>query len=181
MPNPLTKQLRDDDSKCVFTWKWGLRHIKTSPKWRTASVYSRWLVELLKKLFEAWKKTDWHQNLEPCTFQLMVVGREGLCNIRLQIMKGTTEKGIVWHGKLSLISSLWIDNPDICFLTKIPWIKVFCSDIPNSNIVEGDQNCRPCTRINLDVRQGKWKDIWLKLLIIMIQQVLYHSRYMKNM
>jgi hypothetical protein len=56
--------------------------------------------------------------------------------ILLHFAKGTTKEGIVWNGQLSFVSILRIDNPDICFLAKIPRVKVFCPEVPDSNIVE---------------------------------------------
>lgn len=108
----------------------------------------------------------------------MVVSREGWYNILLHFTKSTAEKGIVWNGQLSLVSRLWVDNPDVCFLTKIPWIKVFCSQIPNSNVVEGDQNCCPCSRINLDGWQGETNSCVLKTSRAAVTSRL-HERHVK--
>ena len=74
----------------------------------------------------------------------------GQWSILLQFAKCTTKEGIVWNRQLGFVSVLWIDNSDIRFLAKIPGVKVFSSEVPDSNIVKRDQNCRPCSRINLD-------------------------------
>ena len=78
--------------------------------------------------------------------------------ILLQFAKGTAIKSIVWHGQLSFVSSLRIHNPNICFLAKIPRVKVFCSQVPDSNIVKRYQNCCPCSRINLDNKRERVRD-----------------------
>lgn len=139
----------------LFTGKCGSMPIQRA-KWRAASVCSQWLMVHLTKPFEAWKKrkqlTSKFRTIH--NFKLMVVSWERrICSLLLQFAKGTTEKGIVWNGKLSFVIDLWVDNPDICFLTKIPWIKVFCSEIPNSYVVKGNQNCCPCSGIDLNERQ----------------------------
>jgi hypothetical protein len=73
--------------------------------------------------------------------------------ILLHFVKGTTKEGIVWNGQLSFVSVLRIDNLDICFLAKIPRVEVFCPEVPDSNIVQGYQDCSPCSRIYLETRE----------------------------
>ena len=75
---------------------------------------------------------------------------KGQWSILLQFAKCTTKEGVVWNGQLGFVSLFWIDNSDICFLAKIPGVKVFSSEVPDSNIVKRYQNCCPCSRINLD-------------------------------
>lgn len=71
-------------------------------------------------------------------------------SILLQVTEGTAKEGIVRYGQLGFICSLWIDNSNICFLAKIPRVKVFCSEIPDPHIVKWYQDCSPCARIDLD-------------------------------
>ena len=40
--------------------------------------------------------------------------------VLLHFAEGTAKKSIIWYRKLSFVCGLWIDNPDIRFLTKIP-------------------------------------------------------------
>lgn len=58
----------------------------------------------------------------------------------LLMTEGPTEKSIVGYGQLGFVVFLGIDNPNICFLTKIPRVKVFGSQIPNSHIIKRDQD-----------------------------------------
>ena len=85
--------------------------------------------------------------------------------ILLQFAKGTAIESIFWHGQLSFVSSLRIHNPNICFLAKIPRVKVFCSQVPDSNIVERYQNCCPCSRINLDSKREREREREREIII----------------
>lgn len=69
--------------------------------------------------------------------------------ILLQFAESAAKEGIIWYGQLGLVGSFGIYNPNICFLAKIPRVKVFSSEVPDANIVKRYQNRCPCSRINL--------------------------------
>lgn len=57
----------------------------------------------------------------------------------LLILEGTAEKSIIWYRQFSFVINFRINNLHICFLAKIPAIKILCSEVPHTNIVKGDQ------------------------------------------
>lgn len=81
-------------------------------------------------------------------------------HILLQFAESTTEEGIIWYGQLGFVSSFWIDNLNVCFLAKIPWVKILSSEVPDTNIVQRHQNCCPCSRINLKQQKVEEACFW---------------------
>lgn len=68
------------------------------------------------------------------------------------MFKFATEESIVRNWKLGFVGSLRINNPDIGFLSKVPGIKIFSPEVPNTDIVQRNQNCCPSSRIDLKMR-----------------------------
>ena len=127
------------------------KHRQPSAAWTIALICYLWLI-LQKKYLLAWKKENvlWEScHTNEMTLKNVKIKLNGQWSILLQFAKFTAKEGVVWNGQLGFVSLLWIDNSDIRFLAKIPGVKVFCSEVPDSNIVKWNQNCRPSSRISL--------------------------------
>ena len=121
------------------------------------------MIEVAKEISSGLQEEKWKKKNKNCPLSLRYKNEEYLAQmshmyILLQFAKGTAIESIFWHGQLSFVSSLRIHNPNICFLAKIPRVKVFCSQVPDSNIVERYQNCCPCSRINLDSKRERERE-----------------------
>lgn len=64
--------------------------------------------------------------------------RKGVVYVLLHLLKGATVEGVIWNWQLSLVCHLRINNSEVCFLTEVPGIKVFSSQVPDSNIIKRD-------------------------------------------
>ena len=128
------------------------------------------MIEVAKEISSGLQEEKWKKKNKNCPLSLRYKNEEYLAQmshmyILLQFAKGTAIESIFWHGQLSFVSSLRIHNPNICFLAKIPRVKVFCSQVPDSNIVERYQNCCPCSRINLDSKREREREREREIII----------------
>ena len=128
------------------------------------------MIEVAKEISSGLQEEKWKKKKKNCPLSLRYKNEEYLAQmshmyILLQFAKGTAIESIFWHGQLSFVSSLRIHNPNICFLAKIPRVKVFCSQVPDSNIVERYQNCCPCSRINLDSKREREREREREIII----------------
>ena len=128
------------------------------------------MIEVAKEISSGLQEEKWKKKNKNCPLSLRYKNEEYLAQmshmyILLQFAKGTAIESIFWHGQLSFVSSLRIHNPNICFLAKIPRVKVFCSQVPDSNIVERYQNCCPCSRINLDSEREREREREREIII----------------
>ena len=128
------------------------------------------MIEVAKEISSGLQEEKWKKKKKNCPLSLRYKNEEYLAQmshmyILLQFAKGTAIESIFWHGQLSFVSSLRIHNPNICFLAKIPRVKVFCSQVPDSNIVERYQNCCPCSRINLDSEREREREREREIII----------------
>ena len=76
-------------------------------------------------------------------------GNERSVCLLLHALESTTVKSISRLIHFCATVLLGVYDSHVCFLAKIPSVKILNSDVPNSGIIEGKKYCSPCPWVNL--------------------------------